>query len=157
MSPQTVVRDDPAIGFEGQIAYPVKTYIDPNSRFVKEAAGIPFGRFVVREGDQTVRLPLATTEIDLTKQTGVTVRQAYQEANANGYKDGDPAAIVYVGYVWMYVEAAAVSDAPVFCRIAAGGHGVGSAMVSGGIQVPGATFDTSTSGAGLVIVRLRGT
>lgn len=159
LMPQTVIRDDPAIGFEGQVAYPLKTFIDPNSRFVAQAGGIPWGRFVVRAGDQTVKLPAAAGDITATTLTGIAIRQQFQEYVPGGYQDGDPAAVVYNGYVWMLVDGAVVSDAPVYARVAAGGNGLGSAMAAAGassVIVPGATFDTSTTGAGLVIVRLRG-
>jgi hypothetical protein len=157
--PQTAISNDPAIGLEGQVAYPLKTFVDPNSRFVAQAAGIPFGRFVVRAGDQTVKLPATAGDITATTLPAISIRQPYDQYNATGYKDGEPICVVYTGYVWMLVDGPVVHHGPVHARITAGGNGLGSAMAAAtaeSVVVPGAVFDTSTTGAGLAIVRLVG-
>lgn len=155
--PQTTVTGDPPVGLEGAISYPLKTYIDPNTRFVSQPGGIPFGKFVVRTAEQQVRLPAADGDITNAK-VGISVRQPYHEYNGQGYADGEPITVVFTGYVWMYVESAAIEGAQVYARTAAGGRGQGSALAAGAAAaaVQGATFDHSTSAAGLVIVRLRG-
>lgn len=160
--PQLSIQNDPAPSFSGQRAYPMKRYIDSNTRFVSQVGGISFGRFVTRAGDQTVRLPNAGTDISTAlNEGGFAVRQEFAEQNGVGYADGEPITVMHVGYMWVEVEGTVVSGAQAFIRHAAGAGG-GAAFIGrvrgdadGGTATahPNARFDTGTI-SGLAIVRI---
>ena len=158
--PQLSVLADPRPAFAGQRAYPMKRYIDSNTRFVAQVGGISFGRLCVRAGDQTVRLPTAGADFAAGTEFGFAVRQEFQEFNGQGYADGEPITVMHVGYIWVEVEAAVTSGAPVFIRTGAGAGGTALGAVRGDADggtataLPGGRFDTGTLGAGLAIVRL---
>jgi len=157
--PQLVINDDQLPSFAGQRAYPMKRWIDSNTRFVAQVGGIGYGRFCVRAGDQTMRLPTAAGDVTGAAENGFAVRQEFYHQTGVGYADGEPMTVMHLGYMWVEVEAPVVSDAQVFIRTAAGAGGTLLGAVRGDADggtataLPNARFDCGSI-SGLAIVRL---
>ncbi len=157
--PQMSISADPAVAFEGQIAYPMLPRV-VLTRFVDQVGGIGFGIAVVRAGDQTVKV--ATAGADITNAfEGFAVRQEVRETNGAGYSDKDPIPVLRRGYIWVAVEGAVTEEGAVFVRTAASGANttIGAARAdadsASATVVPNAKFVTSTTGAGYAIVEVK--
>ncbi|QYM99515.1 hypothetical protein K1T36_20835 [Pseudomonas protegens] len=101
------------------------------SRTVEDANGIGFG-LPAFQGDRDKGIKNAGTAAQFV---GITVRERSLQAEANGFKQYDSARLITEGPVWVATPGAVVA---------------GSAVTLGGVTIPGARYDTSTSAAGQV-------
>lgn len=110
---------------------------------------LPFGVAVTREGDHGVS---AFGSGD-TSILGISVRsQATPAESPNVYPEGDTAAILIKGTIWVQASVAVDAGDPVYVIPATGAFAKTNA--SSAVQIAGARWDTSTSGAGLARVYL---
>ncbi len=155
-TPPTVA---PPIGREGLIADSGTKHVD--SRLVELAAGLKAGRVVVKgTGDQQVLLPTTTGEV-----TGGTARitlydamhEPFSPSTDTEYGDKQAVPALRRGQVWMLAEDAVAPGGDVFVRfVATGGEELGRVRsdADGGdaVALPGAAFDTTTSGTDELVI-----
>lgn len=127
-----------------------------------QAAGgtdIPLGRVLAFSGD-FVSLPSGVADAALL---GVSVRNANSAAvdydNVPEYVPGSTVAVLTKGYAWVEVEDAVTEGGSVFVRVTATGTeelGRCRSDADGGdaIAMTSAKFKTSTSGAGIALVKI---
>lgn len=120
------------------------------SRNVETVAGIPFGVAVARgsDDDGVIAVANGTTAI-----LGITVRdRSVDPSFPNGFAQYDSARIATKGVIWVTASVAVNNGDPVYVTVATGAFVKSSG--AGNVQIPNAVYDSSTSGAGLVKVRL---
>lgn len=138
---QGTYLDNPAVAYAGMIAegQPAR---DVASKIVENAA-VAFGLAVgVGAADNSVRL-------GGTGFSGITV--ADKTRLNDNYQVGEQAAVIRKGTVWVQVGVAVADTDSVFFVAATG---VLTNVSAGNVAIPGARFETSTSGAGLARVYL---
>lgn len=134
---------------------------------LKATEEIIFGVGVVRESEGAIKLP----DLGADFLEGISVR-SHSQANPNqepdaflnatgtpSYKEGDDAAVLRLGDVWVRVEEAVTPDDAVFMRFTAGvgeQKGAFRTDTDGGdaVAVTKARFLSSTTGAGIAKLRL---
>lgn len=85
---------------------------------------------------------------------GISVRsQATKAEKPNVYPVGDTAAILLKGAIWVMTGGAVAVDAIVTVVVATGAFD-DTAVAAGIVQIPGAKWETATSGAGLARLRI---
>jgi hypothetical protein len=157
--PQLSISMDPDVAFEGMDAYPMfSRFIF--THYVAQVGGVPFGRFLVRAGENTVKLPTSASELTNAFK-GVSLRQEYREDNTVGYANLSSLPVMRRGFIWVLTEGAVTEESPVYARhTASGGNtilGLARADADSATAglVPGAKFLASLAAAGLVPVELR--
>lgn len=129
--------------------------VDLISRNVETVAGIGFG-VVVQKGalDDSCIADLSTSAMTAQTYLGVTLRDRGVRAESpDGFARYDSARIMRKGVVWVAVAVAvAQSDIPTV-TLSTGVIGK-TAVGAGVVAIPNARFDSSTTGAGLVKLRL---
>ncbi|MCU9949847.1 hypothetical protein [Pseudomonas sp. PDM13] len=106
------------------------------SRTVEDANGIGFG-LPAFQGTSDKGIKNSGTA---TQFVGITVRERSLRAEADGFKQYDSARLITEGPVWV---------------AAPGAVSAGGTVTLGGVLIPGARYDTSTTAAGQVVqVRL---
>ena len=149
-----------AAGFEGQRAD--FGLMNNFSKAVELAAGIAFGRAVVRgTADNQALLPTATGQdfLGFTNQTTAGQADGSDEHLYQQYSDAN---IMDIGPMYLYTEQSVVPGDKVFYRhTAKGGNTVIGRVrkdsdVNTADKVQGATFEQTASAGSLVLVWLRG-
>lgn len=138
---QGTYLDSPAAAYAGMIAegQPAR---DVSSKLIENAA-VAFGLAVgVGAADGSARL-------GGTGFVGITV--ADKTRLNDSYQVGEFAAVIRKGTVWVNVLVA-VADTDTVYFVAA--TGVITNVAAGNVAIPGARFETSTTGAGLIRVYL---
>lgn len=152
---------NPAVGYPGMMAD--TGYKHVVSR-VNPDVLIPFGRFVVKHGDdRRVKLPTTTGEVTDNGE-GIAIQDWSSEQIDNGLEAGYPlksaVSVMRQGRCWVKVEEAVAKGDPVFVRFAAGAGGTGlggirkSADTATAVAMPGLKFVTSAALGGLAIVEI---
>lgn len=123
------------------------------SRNVEDAAGIGFGK-VVMQGVRDDGCTAVLTGFDADKYLGITVREgSVRPATPNAFGQYESARIMRKGVIWVAVAGAVTAGTDVTVTTATGV--LGSAAVGAGVvAIPGARWESSTTGAGLAKVRL---
>jgi hypothetical protein len=125
------------------------------SRTVETASGIGFGK-VVQQGanDNGCISDLNTSAMTADTYLGVTVRErSVRPETPDTFAQYESARIMRKGVIWVMTDSAVDAGTDVTVTLATGG--LGSAAVAAGIvAIPGARWDSSTSGAGLAKLRL---
>lgn len=161
---QLAYTQDPAVAIPGML---VDSSLDKDiiSKFLTDPT-LNFGLAVthdVGETDEEARAPAATGEVTGGAFLGVAIADTTleQAATAVGYSSGDTMRLLRAGRLWVLTEEAiATIGLPAFVRFASGGGGTilgsfrTSADTATAVALPGATFRTTTAGAGLVVVEL---
>jgi len=101
------------------------------SRTVEDANGIGFG-LPAFQGVQDKGIKNTGTAAQFV---GITVRERSLQAEANGFKQYDSARLITEGPVWVSTPGAVAAGSPV---------------TLGGVLIPGARYDTSTTAANQV-------
>lgn len=159
MPVQTSYTAEHAAAFEGQRAN--LGLINILSKVVELAAGIPFGRAVVRgTADNQCLLPTATGQ-DFLGFTEMTTAWAEGSSDLHLYERYREANIVDFGEIWLYTEQSVVPGDPVYFR-----HTADTAPLdilgrvrkdaSGGDAdlIQGATFETTTAAGGIAKIKM---
>jgi len=148
MSVQTTYLDNIPVAVAGQIANMVPATLI--SRNVEDAAGIGFG-IAVAQG--TADLGCKAFGSGDTAILGITARERSVDANTpDEFGENDTARIMTKGCIWVTASVAVNAGDPVYVIPATGAFAKTNA--SSAVQIAGARWDTSTTGAGLAIVRL---
>lgn len=121
------------------------TQADLISRTVETAGGIPFGSAVAQgAADKGVILYAGTGFLGVaTRDRSVLVGEQFSQLES--------ARILKKGPIWVAVAAAVAAGAQVYLTTA----GVFTSTVGSNFLVPGARFDTSTTGAGLAVIFIK--
>lgn len=164
--PQTSVDDVNAIGFEGLI-YDIAQERDIISKLSAVAAITPghLGVWKATNADTVVVLPVLTTDVTDGTAWGVAIADTSRQTNAAqtgaDYLDEEAVPLMRKGRIWVISEdAVATVGLPAFVRFSAtGGEKLGAfrtdADTADAVALPGATFRSTTAGAGeLVILEL---
>lgn len=117
------------------------------TRVVEDAAGIGFG-VVVQRGTADNQCKLSTAS---PKYLGITVSDPGQ-LGADLYPQYANAAVMQKGCIWVQASVAVAQGDPVYFVPATG---VLTNVATSNTQIPNAEWDTTTSGAGLAVVRLK--
>lgn len=122
------------------------------SRVIEDAAGIGFGIACFQGVND-----LGVTKTPGTPFKGVTIADktlvipAYSTVPVDTYLQRQTAGLLDKGVIWVQASAAVAAGAAAYVTTA----GAWTTTASGNTAIPGATFDSSTTGAGLVKLRLR--
>ena len=150
MSVQTTYAENMAPAVAGQIANS-----EPNtliSRTVETAEGIGFGLPVAQGAEDD---GVIATEAGVTEILGVTVRERSLNANTpNAFGQYDSARIMTKGPIWVEASVAVNAGDPVWVTVATGAWTNADAGGGNSVQLVGARWDSSTSGAGLAKIRM---
>ena len=127
--------------------------VDLISRTVETAAGVGFGK-VVQQGtaDKGCKSDLS----GMTAQTylGITMRErGARPETPNAFAQYESALIMRKGVIWVEV-AVAVTPADIVTVTLASGVIGKTAVGAGVVAIPNARWESSTSGAGLAMLRL---
>lgn len=127
--------------------------VDLISRTVETAAGVGFGK-VVQQGtaDKGCKSDLS----GMTAQTyvGITMRErGVRPETPNAFAQYESALIMRKGVIWVEV-AVAVTPADIVTVTLASGVIGKTAVGAGVVAIPNARWESSTSGAGLAVLRL---
>ncbi|MDE0922389.1 structural cement protein Gp24 [Aurantimonas coralicida] len=127
--------------------------VDLISRTVETAAGVGFGK-VVQQGtaDKGCKSDLS----GMTAQTyvGITMRErGVRPETPNAFAQYESALIMRKGVIWVEV-AVAVTPADIVTVTLASGVIGKTAVGAGVVAIPNARWESSTSGAGLAMLRL---
>ncbi|MFG8133168.1 hypothetical protein ACEOP2_22390 [Pseudomonas aeruginosa] len=113
------------------------------SRTVENAAGIGFGVPAIQgTADKAIRPAQAGDTA--AGYVGITVRDRSVKAEANAYSQYESARIITEGPIWVTASVQVAKRDPVYFVPATGAW---TNVASGNVQVPNASFDTSTTGA----------
>lgn len=129
------------------------------SRVVEDAAGIQFGRAVVRGTDESqCQLPSAAGE-DFLGITQYTSAWTQDNDGLHEYTQYREANIIDFGMIWVSPEVSVVPGEPVYYRHTATGSEEYGALRNDddsgdATLIVGATFESTASAAGIAIVRL---
>lgn len=127
------------------------------SKLNTDTAIIAYGKFVVRDGDNSAKLPTAASTAD--QIVGVAVRElnrSYTNADAFGAIQAKEFSVLTAGVIWVKALEAVVSGDAAFGRV--GTTGAGDFAKSAGadatlsVAIPGAKF--VSSGAAGTLVKL---
>lgn len=120
------------------------------SRNVEDAAGIAFGLAVAQGTDDNGCKAFAAGD---TAILGITTRERSTDpATPDVFAENESALIMTKGCIWVTASVAVDAGDPVYVIPATGAFAKTSA--SSAVQIAGARWDTSTTGAGLAVVRL---
>lgn len=135
-----------AVAFEGMVANSIpRTVI---SRLVETAAGIGFGKVAVR-GTADNQCRVAAVGLGFL---GITIADPTQVGGTvDTYPQYAVAAIMTKGAVWVQASVAVADGDPVYFVPATG---VLTNASSGNTLIPNAVWDTTTTGAGLAVLRM---
>jgi hypothetical protein len=127
--------------------------VDLISRTVETAAGVGFGKVVQQGGaDKGCKSDLS----GMTAQTyvGITMRErGVRPETPNAFAQYESALIMRKGVIWVEV-AVAVTPADIVTVTLASGVIGKTAVGAGVVAIPNARWESSTSGAGLAMLRL---
>lgn len=153
MATQTTYSENIPVAKAGMIANE-----EPNvliSRTVETAAGIGFGK-VVQQGDNDNGCisDLNTAAMTADSYLGVTVRErSVRPETPDLFAQYESARIMRKGVIWVMTDGAVNAGDDVTVTLATGGLGT-AAVAAGIVAIPGARWDSSTSGAALAKLRL---
>ncbi len=118
---QTVALADNVIAREGM----VETNMFVSSFANTDAAGLPAGRFVVRDVTDinSIRVPVLTGEVTGLLIEGVSIWLPSREPQDPEYAEFDMVSVLRMGRIWMVAEDAVTITDQVFVRFASGGGG----------------------------------
>lgn len=140
---QTTYPATHATAYEGMVANSEPCVVV--SRVVETAAGIGFGKVAQRGTlDNQVKVSSASP-----KYLGITVADPTQPADL--FAQYATAPVMTKGVIWVQASVAVAQGDPVYFVPATG---VFTNVVGSNSLIPNASFDSSTSGAGLAKVRL---
>jgi hypothetical protein len=159
MPVQTSYTAEHAAAFEGQRAN--LSLINITSKVVELAAGIPFGRAVVRgTADNQCLLPTATGQ-DFLGITEMTTAWAENSSDLHLYEQYREANIIDFGEVWVYTEQSVVPGDPVYFRHTAEASPLNvlgrfrkDASTANADLIQGATWETTTAAGGIGKIKL---
>jgi len=150
MAVQSTYTENLAVAFPGMRANLVPETVI--TRTVKNAE-MGFGVVAVQaDGDFNVTTIEDAATADPGGYVGISVRdQSADPGEPNGYLENANAAIMTKGTIWVNAYEAVDAGDPVYFVTATGllGKTTGSST-----QIPNARWETSTSGAGLAMIRL---
>lgn len=150
MAVQTTYNERMAAAFPG-----MRANLVPETVISRTVANAPLGFGAVAlqaAADHEVSGAADLETADPGGYVGISVRdQAVDPSSPDEYRVLDTAAIMTKGTIWVETYEAVNAGDPVYFVTATGALGKTSASST---QIPGARWDTSTSGAGLAIVRL---
>ena len=142
MAIQTTYGTNIGPAFEGMIADSRDQEVE--SRSVETAAGIGFGKVVVKgTTDDQVRVSEAARAF-----VGITVAEHGQAADL--YPQYSTCSVLRRGAIWVQASVAVATEDPVYFVPATG---VLTNVATSNTALPDATWRTSTTGAGLAVVR----
>jgi hypothetical protein len=160
---QTSYPVDPAVARRG-----ARAFLSDHGFATSKIATVSFpaGCFVTRDAaDNKCKRPTTSNEVTVSG-FGFALFQDSKEptypASANDYVAGEQVPVLELGYLYVYCETATTKNGAVFVRFttATDGTDLGNARndadTNKAVAFPGASFDQTTSGAGLVRIRLRG-
>lgn len=120
------------------------------SRTVEDAAGIGFGIAVAQGAADFGCKAFGSGD---TAVLGITARERSLDANEpNKFAEGDTARVLTEGAIWVQAAVAVTAGAGVFVRPSNGDFQPTNA--NSAVQIAGARWETSTTGAGLALVRI---
>lgn len=126
------------------------------TRQIETSGGIGFGLAVAQgTGDRQVRLGGTGTFIGVTvvdQTAGSTAITA--PVNVDQYQQGDLAAVMQAGSIWVLADGAVTAGAAATYTQATGRVGV-KAVTTGIVAVPNAYFETSAADGALALIRIR--
>jgi len=127
------------------------------SRTVEPADGIGFG-VVVQQGDNDKGCTDDLTDMTATSYVGITVIDrgvpALVGGDADTYRQYDSARVMTKGTIWVATDGAVAAGDDVTVTLATGALGT-AAVGAGVVAIPNARWETSTTGAGLAVIRLQ--
>lgn len=146
---QTTYSENIRPGLPGMIVDMIpKTLI---SRTVEASAGLAFG-VPVMQGTADKAGRAAAAGDTAAKFIGISVRDRSVKAEANQYSQYESARVMTKGAIWVTASVQVAAGDPVYFVPASG---VWTNVATSNVAVPGARFDTSTTGANqLAQVRL---
>lgn len=162
-SVQTTYSVNKVAGYPGLVVDAVDTVRASKAA----AAAVNFGTFVCRrtapaDAVEQCANPAATADVT-ARPRGIALKDETRRNSTGGFPGGyavdDQVVYLRKGRVWVNVEAAVTQDGAVFVRFAAGtftqlGAFRGDADTATAVALPGATYLTSTAGAGLAVVEI---
>jgi hypothetical protein len=123
------------------------------SRNVEDAAGIGFGK-VVKKGATDKGITADLTGLDASNFQGVTiVERTTLPESPDVFAQYQSARLITKGAIYVMTDSAVVAGTDVTVTLATGGLG-SAAVAAGVVAIPNAKWETSTSGAGLAVLRL---
>lgn len=127
--------------------------VDLISRTVETAAGIGFGK-VVQQGTADKGCSSVLTGMTAQTYLGITVRErGVRPETPNAFAQYESALIMRKGVIWVEVGEAVTPASIPTVTLATGVIG-DTAVGAGVVAIPNARFETSTTGAGLAVLRL---
>ncbi|MDY8108265.1 hypothetical protein U0C82_03760 [Fulvimarina sp. 2208YS6-2-32] len=149
MALQTTYLDDMPVAYAGMVAN--TELADIISRTVEDAA-LPFGKAVTQgTGDKSVH---PTTTGDASTLGVSVLSNATENSTVNGYPQGDTAAILIKGVIWVTADGAVAAGDDVTVTVATGAYGT-KAAGAGVLAVPNARWETSAADGALAQLRLK--
>jgi hypothetical protein len=129
------------------------------TRQVETAGGIGFGLAVTQgTGDRQVprcrHRPQGFIGMTLVDQTAGSTAIT-PPTNVDQYQQGDIAAVMQAGSVWVLADGAVTAGAPATFTTATGRIGAKTVSTTGIVAMPNAYFETSAADGALALVRLR--
>jgi hypothetical protein len=129
------------------------------TRQVETTGGIGFGLAVTQgTGDRQVTVtgttPKAFIGITLVDQTAGSTAIT-PPVNVDQYQQGDIAAVMQAGSVWVLADGAVTAGAPATFTTATGRVGAKAVSTTVIMAIPNAYFETSAADGALALVRLR--
>lgn len=123
------------------------------SRTVEDVEAIPFGR-IVKQGANDGGCTATLTGLDAQNFLGITAMdRGVRPTSPNGFARYDSARILRKGVIWVQVGEAVTPASVPTVTLASGV--IGDTAVGAGVAaIPNARFEGSTTGAGLVKLRL---
>ncbi|MFY0735625.1 structural cement protein Gp24 [Aurantimonas sp. NFXS3] len=127
--------------------------VDLISRTVETAAGVGFGK-VVQQGTADKGCKSDLTGMTAQTYVGITMRErGVRPETPNAFAQYESALIMRKGVIWVEV-AVAVTPADIVTVTLASGVIGKTAVGAGVVAIPNARWESSTSGAGLAMLRL---
>lgn len=127
--------------------------VDLISRTVETAAGVGFGK-VVQQGTADKGCKSDLTGMTAQTYVGITMRErGVRPETPNTFAQYESALIMRKGVIWVEV-AVAVTPADIVTVTLASGVIGKTAVGAGVVAIPNARWESSTSGAGLAMLRL---
>ncbi len=132
------------------------------SRLNKGASVIPYGKFVVTDGENGAKLPTSgSVSADVNGIAMYELNRAQKDGDVAGAVPNQFYTVISQGVVWVKAAATVVKDDPVFARVGATNNGDASNAAGSGatlsVAMAGAKFLTGGDAGDLVQVSLGST
>lgn len=134
------------------------------SKLNKSGATIPWGRFVARDGDDSIApVDDTTTAADIVGVLRRELNRAQVDGSTGGAPDDRDASVLTVGTIYVETLGAVTAGQDVYAVIGADGtpaakpgiaNNAAGTTATTGVKVPGAKFVETTSAAGLAAISL---